>query len=103
MPGQQRSFKEREITGSRTPRKYNVVLHNDDFTPMEFVVMILKDVFFKSDIDAWNLMMQVHRSESAIAGTYSYDLACSKAAKATAMARKAKHPLRLTVEPAEED
>lgn len=89
----------KERTDLREPRRYTVTIYNDDFTTMEFVVMILTHVFFKSDTEAEALMLQVHHSEKAVVGIYSYDVATSKARKATSMAREAGYPLRLTVEP----
>ena len=68
---------------------------------MEFVVMILKQIFFKSEAEAEALMLQVHHSDKAVVGIYSYDVATSKVRKATNLAREAGFPLRLTVEPEE--
>lgn len=66
---------------------------------MEFVVMVLMQVFFKSEEEATHLMLTVHHSERATAGIYPYDTAMSKAEKATGMARSQGFPLKLTVEP----
>ena len=74
--------------------------YNDDFTTMEFVVMILTTVFHKSEADAQALMLTVHHSDKAVVGIYTYDIAATKAQKATRMAREAGFPLRLTYEPA---
>ena len=79
-----------------------MTIFNDDFTTMEFVVTILVQVFFKSQAEAEALMLQVHHSDKAVVGIYSYDVATSKARKATKMAREAGFPLRLTVEPEDE-
>ena len=68
---------------------------------MEFVVMILVQVFLKSEEEAQALMLQVHHSDKAVVGIYSYDMAVSKARKATDMAMEQNFPLRLTVEPEE--
>jgi ATP-dependent Clp protease adaptor protein ClpS len=88
-------------TGSRTstkePSMYNVIMHNDDVTTMDFVVHILRVVFFKSIEEATQLMLNVHQKESAVVGTYSYDLAVSKSQKAMQLANKEGFPLRLTV------
>ena len=86
----------------REPRRYKVIIYNDDFTTMEFVVMILKQVFFKSEEEAQALMLQVHHSDKAVVGIYSNDIVVSKARKATTMARAQGYPLRLTVEKEEE-
>ncbi len=101
MAKEQSATKERQRTGLKEPKRYKVTIFNDDFTTMEFVVMILKVVFFKSDADAQALMLQVHHSDKAIVGIYSYDIAVSKVNKATKMARDAGFPLRLTYEPEE--
>jgi ATP-dependent Clp protease adaptor protein ClpS len=86
----------------REPRRYKVTIYNDDFTTMEFVVKILVEVFFKSEAEAEALMLQVHHSDNAVVGIYSYDIAVSKTRKATTMAREQGYPLRLTVAPEEE-
>lgn len=101
MPQEQSSVKERQHTNTKEPKRYKVTIYNDDFTTMEFVVKILTEVFFKSETEAEALMLQVHHSDKAVVGIYSYDVATSKVRKATAMAREAGFPLRLTVEPEE--
>ena len=77
------------------PRQYKVIFHNDDFTTMEFVVMILIRVFHKSESEAEQLMMQVHHSGQGVVGIYTYDVAQSKVQLATGMAREEGFPLRL--------
>lgn len=99
MAKEQSAIKDRQRTDLREPRRYKVTIYNDDFTTMEFVVMILKVVFFKSEAEAERLMLQVHHSDKAVVGVYSYDIAVSKVDKATQMARNAGYPLRLTYEP----
>lgn len=84
--------------GVMEPKRFGVILHNDDFTTMEFVVKILKQVFHKSEADAETIMMQVHRQGKGLAGVYSYDIACTKANIAEEMARQEGFPLKLTVE-----
>ena len=104
MAKKQSNIKERphvgkkERTNLKEPRRYKVIIYNDDFTTMEFVVMILVQVFLKSEAEAEALMLQVHHSDKAVVGIYSYDVATSKVRKATRMAREASFPLRLTVE-----
>lgn len=84
----------------REPKRYKVTIFNDDFTSMEFVVKVLMEVFFKSNEEAEALMLQVHHSEKAVVGIYSYDIAVSKVQKATRMAREEGFPLHLTYETA---
>lgn len=102
MAKEQSGLKERQRVDLKEPRRYKVIIYNDDFTTMEFVVMILKQVFFKSEEEAQALMLQVHHSDKAVVGIYSYDIAVSKVNKATSMAREKGYPLRLTVESEEE-
>ena len=101
MPKEQSQLRERQRTNLKEPRRYKVIIYNDDFTTMEFVVFILVQVFLKSEEEAKTLMLQVHHSNKAVVGIYSYDIAVSKAAKAQRMAREQGFPLRLTVEPEE--
>lgn len=98
MAREQSKIKERQRTNLKEPKRYKVIIYNDDFTTMEFVVMILVQVFLKSEEEANALMLQVHHSDKAVVGIYSYDIAVSKANKAMRMAREQNYPLRLTVE-----
>ena len=102
MAKEQSNTRMRQRTDLREPRRYKVIIYNDDFTTMEFVVKILVEVFFKSAGEAETLILQVHHADKAVVGIYSYDVATSKVRKATAMAREAGYPLRLTVEPEDE-
>ena len=99
MPQEQSATRERQRTNLREPRRYKVTIYNDDFTTMEFVVKVLVEVFFKSEAEAEALMLQVHHSDKAVVGIYTYDIAVSKVLKATTMAREENFPLRLTYEP----
>lgn len=101
MPSSQSGTRERTRHDLREPDMYRVIMHNDDFTTMEFVVMVLKAVFRKSEIEANNLMLTVHRSGRACVGLYTYDIASTKAARAMQLARDAGYPFKLTVEPDE--
>lgn len=96
----QSCLKERTFVRIQEPKKYNVVFHNDDFTSMEFVVMVLMSVFRHTEASAQTLMMNVHKEGKAIVGTYSYDIAMSKTLKAKQMAREQGFPLNITVEEA---
>lgn len=97
---EQQQIQRGSVTQFRTdePQMYRVICHNDDFTSMEFVVMVLKTVFFKNDVDAERLMMQVHKEGQAIVGVYTKDIAMSKVQKTVRMARDEGYPLRLTYE-----
>ena len=87
----QSSIRERQDTSLKEPRRYKVIIHNDDFTTMDFV----------SEESANALMLKVHHADKAVVGIYTYDIAVSKVRKATNMARECGFPLRITVEPEE--
>ena len=99
MANEQTSVRNRTHTNLREPRRYKVIIYNDDFTTMDFVVHVLTSVFFKTHIEAETLMLKVHQSGSAVVGVYSYDVAASKVRKATMMARDQNFPLRLECKP----
>ncbi|MBU9897586.1 ATP-dependent Clp protease adaptor ClpS [Prevotella stercorea] len=99
MAKEQTAVRDRTHTNLREPRRYKVIIYNDDFTTMEFVVLVLTSVFFKSAEEAEALMLAVHKSGSAVVGIYSYDVAISKVRKATMMAREENFPLRLECKP----
>lgn len=82
------------------PPKFAVLLHNDDYTTMEFVVEVLTNDFSKSSDEAMALMLKVHHEGKAVAGLYSYEIAETKIAKVHEKARKSGFPLKLTMEPA---
>ena len=90
------------VTESETklekPKLFKVVLHNDDFTTMEFVVFVLQYVFNREDIDAFTIMLKVHNEGVGIAGIYPYEIANMKAEKAMNLARAREFPLLVTVE-----
>lgn len=82
----------------REPKRYQVIMHNDDYTPMEFVVEILMDIFHKGQEEATVLMMTVHKGGRAAVGCYSYDIALSKLRAATDRAEEEGYPFRMTLE-----
>jgi ATP-dependent Clp protease adaptor protein ClpS len=85
----------------RRPRRYQVLLHNDDYTTMDFVVMVLVTVFHRSESEAVRTMMQVHQQGAGVAGVYAYEVAEAKVAKVSRLARQSQFPLRCTMEPEE--
>ena len=95
----QGATQERTNIKLQEPKKYNVIMHNDDFTTMDFVVDVLKAVFAKEPSEAMALMLAIHHVGKAVVGVYSYDIAASKAEKAMQMARNEGFPLRCTTEP----
>lgn len=99
MPQEQSSVRERQRTDLREPRRYKVIIHNDDFTTMDFVVKVLMEVFFKSEAEAQSIMLSVHHKGKGRVGVYSYDMAVSKVRRATQMARDEGFPLRFTYTP----
>jgi ATP-dependent Clp protease adaptor protein ClpS len=80
------------------PPLYKVLIHNDDFTTMEFVVLVLTNVFNRSEGEAFRIMLQVHVEGIGVAGVYTYEIAQMKAEKATSLARASEFPLLFTVE-----
>lgn len=99
MPKEKSNIKEREKFGLKEPDMYKVIMHNDDFTTMEFVVMMLRTVFFKDEQTANQLMLKVHKEGKALIGLYTYDIAVSKCQKAMRLARDNGFPFKLTCEP----
>lgn len=92
--------RERTRIKIREPKHYQVIMHNDDFTSMEFVVEILIDIFHKNETDAERLMLTVHQSGKAAVGSYPYDLAVTKVHEAAARAKEQGFPFRMTIEEA---
>ena len=97
--GAERGTQTLERTETRRPRLWRVLLLNDDYTPMEFVVMVLERYFRKSEQDAQLVMLAVHHKGQGVAGVYTRDVAETKVAQVTAHARQEGHPLRVVAEP----
>lgn len=85
------------------PRRFQVLIHNDDFTTMDFVIEVLIGVFDKSHAEATQIMLHVHHRGVGVAGVFPRDLAETKVAEATTAAQLAGMPLLLTIEPAPDD
>ena len=102
MPNLPPDFDTDVLTESETkldkPPLYKVVLHNDDFTTMEFVVFVLRTVFRRDTAEAFDIMFKVHNEGIGIAGVYTYEVAQMKAEKAMTLARAQEYPLLCTVE-----
>jgi ATP-dependent Clp protease adaptor protein ClpS len=82
----------------KEPSFYKVILVNDDFTPMDFVVHVLQKFFAKSTEDANHIMLQVHQHGAGVAGVFSYEIAETKVFIVNDYARKNRHPLKCTME-----
>lgn len=81
------------------PRKYKVIMHNDDYTTMEFVIHVLQKYFQKSHGEAQAIMLEVHTRGFGICGIFTFEVAESKAAKVTKYARENGHPLKCSTDP----
>ena len=92
-------LKNKSKTNKKETKKYKVVMYNDDFTPMDFVVEILIHIFHKSNEEAVEIMMSVHKGTKAVVGTYSYDIAKTKTEQSMSLAREAGYPFRVKVKP----
>ena len=97
-PGEK--LQERVKTEKKEPALYKVVLLNDDYTTMEFVLQVLESIFDKSPTEAFQIMMHVHTNGRGVAGIYLWEVAETKAEAAVAMAREAGYPLQAVTEEA---
>ncbi|ADZ85886.1 ATP-dependent Clp protease adaptor ClpS [Cellulosilyticum sp. ST5] len=82
----------------KLPKQYQVIMFNDDYTTMEFVVEVLTQIFNKSAAEAEKIMMDVHKAGHGVAGIYSYDIAMTKAGTAMSWAKEEGFPFKLSVE-----
>lgn len=82
----------------KKPPLYRVVLLNDDYTPMEFVVQVLQKIFSLERTVATRIMLQVHTQGKGVCGVYTYEIAETKVAQVTASAQRNQHPLLCTLE-----
>lgn len=82
----------------KKPSLYKVIMHNDDYTTMEFVLSVLVNIFKKDVGEANKIMMDVHKKGIGIAGIYTYDIAATKVNKAMNLAKEEGFPFKLTIE-----
>ncbi len=82
----------------KEPEMYRVLMHNDHYTTMEFVVGVLRSIFHKPLLEATRIMMDVHRKGLGIVGVYTYDIAATKVAQVQEKAREYEYPLLCTIE-----
>ena len=92
------AIKEREKT--KKPAMYRVILMNDDYTPMEFVVSVLMGVFKHSSEEATRIMLNVHRNGIGVCGVFTFEVAETKVSQVMDAAKRAQHPLQCTLEKA---
>jgi ATP-dependent Clp protease adaptor protein ClpS len=100
MPRTSDAVKERTDTRQQEPTLYKVILLNDDYTTMEFVMHVLESLFQKSPAEAYQIMMHVHVNGSGIAGIFPWEVAETKAASVIALARESGFPLKAVTEEA---
>lgn len=83
---------------TKKPSMYKVLMHNDDYTPMEFVVYVLERFFRKPHEEARRIMLHVHQRGVGVCGVFSYEVAETKAAQVMEFARRNEHPLQCSIE-----
>lgn len=96
------ALKTREEKKLARPRMFRVLLHNDDYTPMDFVVRLLQGVFHHGETEATRIMLQVHNNGAGVAGIYTHEIAETKVAQVHMMARENDCPLMASLEPEED-
>ena len=85
-------------TRTKKPSMYKVLMLNDDYTPMEFVVDVLQNIFQKNREEATEIMLHVHQKGVGVCGVYTYEVAETKVTQTVDYARKNQHPLQCTLE-----
>jgi ATP-dependent Clp protease adaptor protein ClpS len=88
----------RTLTRTKKPSLYRVLLLNDDYTPMEFVVYVLERFFNKTREEATTIMLHVHQNGVGVCGIFTYEVAETKVAQVLDLARRSEHPLQCTME-----
>ncbi len=97
---QRETVLDRRVARLAPPPLYQVVLLNDDYTPMEFVVHVLQQIFHKSEEDAARIMLLVHHEGRGVCGVYPRDIAATRVEMVRQLARTHQHPLQCVMEPA---
>lgn len=92
--------KEQSKARIKEPKQFNVLMLNDDFTTMDFVVAVLVDIFHKEEVTAQSIMMEVHKKGKAVVGKYPYDIAVTRVNQALRRAQEEGFPFRMTIEEA---
>ena len=92
------NIKEKIEIKIKKPKMYKVIMHNDDYTSMEFVIMVLVEVFNKKVPEATQVMYDVHKKGVGVAGVYAYDIANTKIIQAENLAQLEAHPFKLSLE-----
>jgi len=87
-----------EVIELQYPKKYFVFLHNDDYTPMDFVVDILMNIFHKTYEEAQDIMLEVHKKDKGLCGVYTYEIAETKLKQVSRKAKANSFPLKATME-----
>lgn len=96
-------LRERQEHRAKRPRMFRVLIHNDDYTPMDFVVRLLETVFHRNQSEATAVMLHVHHHGQGVAGVYTHEIAETKVAQVHLLARKHEHPLMASMEPEDDD
>jgi ATP-dependent Clp protease adaptor protein ClpS len=84
----------------REPKMYRVILHNDNYSTMDFVIEVLISIFHKPAADATRIMLDVHKKGMGICGVYTYDIAATRVARVHRLAKKREFPLKCSLEEA---
>ena len=92
------NVKEETTIKLKIPKMYHVILNNDDYTSMEFVVEVLVKIFHKNATEATIIMMDVHEKGKGVVGVYTYDIAMTKSIQVEEMATEREFPLRVSIE-----
>lgn len=96
--GPERGIATKIREATKKPSMYRVILMNDDYTPMEFVVEVLMGIFKKNQEQAYSVMMSVHKNGLGVCGIYTFEVAETKVAQVMDAAKRSQHPLQCTLE-----